>query len=185
MENTYVSFFESGRVVVTQPDKPILVFKNQSGLVAEIESFGFDADEVSKAMGAAGEMHDGIAWDLIPAANCPLEIKNESTGNHLFTDRGNRVTFDKVRVTDEEIRLALVHAEQKFGGRITLTGDDPAFTERMARLADDMGITVLNPELQPIIAAHRDLLAQSAPSFAPPMMLAKKGFWRRFLSWKK
>ena len=79
MENTYVSFFESGRVVVTQPDKPILVFKNQSGLVAEIESFGFDADEVSKAMGAAGEMHDGIAWDLIPAANCPLEIKNEST----------------------------------------------------------------------------------------------------------
>ena len=89
------------------------------------------------------------------------------------------------RVTDEEIRLALAHAEQKFGGRITLTGDDPAFTERMARLADDMGITVLNPELQPIIAAHRDLLAQSAPSFAPPMMLAKKGFWRRFLSWKK
>ena len=54
MENTYVSFFESGRVVVTQPDKPILVFKNQSGLVAEIESFGFDADEVSKAMGAEG-----------------------------------------------------------------------------------------------------------------------------------
>lgn len=66
MENTYVSFFESGRVVVTQPDKPILVFKNQPGLVAEIESYGFDIDDVQAAMNLAAEKNNGISWDLIP-----------------------------------------------------------------------------------------------------------------------
>jgi hypothetical protein len=77
------------------------------------------------------------------------------TGVHLFTDRGNRVTFDKDRVTDDEIRLALAHAQQKFGNKLMLTGDDPVFTARMARLADDMGLTVLNPELRPTIEQHR------------------------------
>ena len=95
----------------------------------------------------------GIKWHVTGNGNVEYSALE---GNHLFTDRGNRVTFDKVRVTDEEIRLALVHAEQKFGGRITLTGDDLAFTERMARLADDMGITVLNPELSGVIERHRE-----------------------------
>lgn len=81
---------------------------------------------------------------------------SDRDGEHLFTDRGNRVTFDRARVTDEEIRLALVHAQQKYGKQITLTGDDPTFAARMARLADDMNITILNPELQLAIANHRD-----------------------------
>lgn len=76
-------------------------------------------------------------------------------GAHLFTDRGNRLTFDRVLVTDDDIRLALLHAQQKFGRQLTLTGDDPVFSARMARLADDLGIVVLNPELQPVILTHR------------------------------
>ncbi len=75
---------------------------------------------------------------------------------HLFTDRGNRLTFDRVIVTDEEIRLALVHAQNKFGNELTLTGDDSLFTKRMAQLADDMGMTILNPELQITIENYRD-----------------------------
>ena len=115
-------------------------------------------------------------------ATAPVEFKNESTGANIFTDRGKLISFDRARVTDEEIRLALVHAEQKFGGKITLSGDDLKFTERMARLADDMGITVLNPEMQPAIFAHRESLAQSAPSVAPPKT-SKRVFWRRVLTW--
>lgn len=80
---------------------------------------------------------------------------SDQGGMHLFTDRGNRVTFDKVLVTDEEIKLALTHAQQKFGKQLTLTGSDSIFTERMARLADDMGMSILNPELQSVIAKHR------------------------------
>ena len=68
MKNTYISFFESGRVIVSQPNKPILVFNNQPGLVAEIESHGFDIDEVQDAMNLAAEKHNGISWDLIPPA---------------------------------------------------------------------------------------------------------------------
>jgi hypothetical protein len=81
---------------------------------------------------------------------------SDQDGRHLFTDRGNRVTFDRVRVTDEEIRLALAHAQLKFGKYLTLTGEDSVFSARMARLADDFGIVILNPELQTVIVKHRN-----------------------------
>lgn len=78
------------------------------------------------------------------------------SGKNSFTDRGNRLTFDRVQVSDEDIRLALSHARTKFGQQLTLTGDSLDFTERMACLADDMGMEVLNPELASVINAHRD-----------------------------
>lgn len=88
--------------------------------------------------------------------------------HHLFTDRGNRVTFDKVHVTDDELRLALLHAREKFGNKLTLTGDDPIFTARMARMADDLGMTVINPELRPLIAQHKaERIAAMAPQARP------------------
>src|SRR3989338_961542 len=93
----------------------------------------------------------GIQWHVTGNGN----VEYSQDGSHLFTDRGNRITFDRVRVSDEEIRLALIHAQQKFGSQLTLTGDNPNFTIRMARLADEMGMTVLNPELQLMIANHR------------------------------
>ncbi|MEM8519033.1 relaxase/mobilization nuclease domain-containing protein [Janthinobacterium sp. CAN_S7] len=94
----------------------------------------------------------GIQWRVTGNGN--IEYSDQSS-SHLFTDRGNRVTFDRVLVTDEEIRLALVHAQNKFGSKLTLSGDDPIFTARMARLADDMNITILNPDMQPVIEQHR------------------------------
>lgn len=94
----------------------------------------------------------GVKWHVTGNGNIEY---SDLGGAHLFTDRGNRITFDRVRVTDEEIRMALVHAQQKFGNQLTLTGEDPLFSERMARLADDMGLRVLNPELQTVIADHR------------------------------
>jgi len=72
-------------------------------------------------------------------------------GDHLFTDRGNRITFDRSYVSDADIRTALIHASQKFGNRLLLTGSDQAFVIRMACIADDLGLTILNPELQSIL----------------------------------
>ncbi|MEQ1916805.1 MAG: LPD7 domain-containing protein, partial [Gallionella sp.] len=80
---------------------------------------------------------------------------SDKSGVHKFTDRGNRITFDRVHVTDEEICYALMHARQKFGNQLTLTGDDPVFVARMACQASDMGIQILNPELQLVIAGYR------------------------------
>ena len=40
--------------------------RNKSGLVAEIESYGFDIDDVQAAMNLAAEKNNGISWDLIP-----------------------------------------------------------------------------------------------------------------------
>lgn len=67
------------------------------------------------------------------------EILSES-GDKLFTDRGNKLTFDREVVSDDAIRVSLIHAQQKFGDQLTLTGDDPIFTARMVRLADELGI---------------------------------------------
>lgn len=94
----------------------------------------------------------GMQWRVTGNGN--VEYRDQD-GGHLFTDRGNRLTFDRKRVSDDEIRLALAHAQQKFGLPLTLTGEDPVFTERMARLADDMGISILNPELRLVMENHR------------------------------
>lgn len=113
----------------------------------------------------------GIQWHVTGNGN----IEYSQDGGHLFTDRGNRITFDRVRVSDGEIRLALIHAQQKFGNQLTLTGNDPDFIIRMARLADEMGMTVLNPELQLMIAnnrASRELQITLAPQVQTPQEIA-------------
>lgn len=109
-------------------------------------------------------LHTHMTWHVTGNGN--VQYRSQA-GVHLFTDRGNRVTFDRERVSDDEIRLALAHAQQKFGSALTLTGDDPVFTQRMARLADDMGITILNPELSVVIENHR--LARQTPN---PVLVA-------------
>lgn len=113
----------------------------------------------------------GIQWHVTGNGN----IEYSQDGGHLFTDRGNRITFDRVCVSDGEIHLALIHAKQKFGNQLTLTGNDPDFTVRMARLADEMGMTVLNPELQLVIANHRasrELQITLAPQEPTPQEIA-------------
>lgn len=94
----------------------------------------------------------GIQWRVTGNGNIEY---SRNDGRHLFTDRGNRLTFDRMRVTDDEIKLVLVHSREKFGRQLTLTGEEPIFVERMARLADDMGLKILNPELKSVIQAHR------------------------------
>ncbi|HIH2745195.1 TPA: relaxase/mobilization nuclease domain-containing protein [Burkholderia lata] len=105
----------------------------------------------------------GIQWRVTGNGNVEY---SRNDGQHLFTDRGNRVTFDRMRVTDAEIKLALIHSREKFGRQITLTGEEPIFVARMARLADDMGLKVLNPELQPVVQAHREEEKQAAGQLA-------------------
>lgn len=103
----------------------------------------------------------GMQWQVTGNGNVEY---NDVAGRHVFTDRGNRLTFDRVFVTDDEIRLALVHAQNKFGRALTLTGADPVFTHRMARLADDLGIVVLNPELRVVVEQHRAARVQGVAS---------------------
>jgi hypothetical protein len=96
--------------------------------------------------------HVGIQWHVTGNGNI---VYSDLAGGHMFTDRGNRITFDREIVSDEDIRLALTHAKQKFGNKLTLTGNDPIFAARMAQMADEMGIVILNPELQLVIENHR------------------------------
>lgn len=109
----------------------------------------------------------GLIWHVTGNGNV---IYNNHAAGHVFTDRGNRITFDRELVSDEDILLALAHAQQKFGKQVTLTGDDPVFLARMACLADDLGMAVLNPDLQSAIEEHRRNRSQmisGALSFEP------------------
>ena len=151
----FLSIFPSGRWVVTGEGKSMITSESN---LEEGKKFCYQNDDTSPEAVARAEA-SAFNW---PAAmfEPPIEVLDEA-GNRLFTDRGNRLTFDRVLVTDNDISLALLHAQQKFGRQLTLNGDDPVFTARMARLADDIGIVVLNPELQNCIQEHRRLKAQS------------------------
>ena len=66
MATAYVSFFESGRAIVTQENKPMVIFNRAPGLCAQIEDQGFNVEEVQKLMNDAAAKHNGICWHLMP-----------------------------------------------------------------------------------------------------------------------
>lgn len=106
-----------------------------------------------------------LSWTVSNNGNLHIYAANQ----HLFTDRGNRLTFDRQIVTDDDLRLALLHAKEKFGPRLTLTGQDPVFVARMAKMANDLGIKVINPELQSLITEYQQSKSLSAtPTPATP-----------------
>lgn len=112
-----------------------------------------------------------VIWTVTGNGNVSY---SSDLGTHLFTDRGSRVTFDRAMVTDDDINLALIHTRQKFGNEIMLTGSDPVFTERMARLADDLGMKVLNPAMQSVIEQHRIARVRVEQKGIAPIELERK-----------
>jgi hypothetical protein len=142
----HVSIFPSGNIIASlDQGGKIFQSKNEKELLLELSMEGVK-DVISE-----------YYWDQkIFETNKETSIEHKTKdGGHLFTDRGDQVTFDRVRVSDEEIELALIHAQKKFGQQLTITGDNQAFSERMARIADDMGIEILNPEMKAVIENHR------------------------------
>ncbi|MFC3249677.1 LPD7 domain-containing protein [Chromobacterium piscinae] len=110
----------------------------------------------------------GVRWKVTNNGNVQYQNKN---GGLLFVDRGNRLTFDRKVVTDEELRLALLHSREKWGNRIVLTGADAVFLQRMVKAATELGMEVGNPELQSLQAVYQKqrqipkrLVRASAPS---------------------
>lgn len=142
----FVSNFPSGNWVATGNDKAIITSESN---FEELKKFCYENDTSTRAQEHAIQ----FTW---PASMLepPIDVLDEA-GNRLFTDRGNSLTFDRTVVTDDDIRAALLSARQKFGNQLTLKGDDPVFTERMVHLADDLGIVVLNPELQSCIREYQ------------------------------
>ena len=117
--------------------------------------------------------HRDCQWRITGNGNAKYSTLD---GKHLFTDRGNRLTFDRVIVSDEDILLALAHARQKFGVELILTGTSIDFQIRVATLADNLGMVVLNPELQEAVKIHRDSrrvqVSEAPPIIAPVEELA-------------
>jgi hypothetical protein len=112
----------NGTFVSTLPNGSTFTAKDENELMVTIVQAG--------ATGLVPGFMD--TWE--PIAHC------DDAGNHQYTDRGGKLTFDREHVTDTEIHVALLAAEEKFGGPVKLLGDDQVFTDRMARIADEMGM---------------------------------------------
>lgn len=101
----------------------------------------------------------GLTWRVTNNGN--VEYRR-AQGELVLVDRGSRLTFDRQSVTDEDLAVTMLHAREKWGPSIVLTGGDAVFTERMVKAAVDAGMTVRNPELQEAQARYIALRAREA-----------------------
>ena len=74
-------------------------------------------------------------------------------GQVAFVDRGRRITLHERDDIEAASRAALQLAAQKWGK--VRVGGSQAHKERSARLAAELGITLVNPELQGLIRQYR------------------------------
>ncbi|MFL9855108.1 relaxase/mobilization nuclease domain-containing protein [Paraburkholderia madseniana] len=106
----------------------------------------------------------GLTWQVTNNGNVEYRC---ATGDPVFVDKGTKLTFDRQAVTDQDLALTMLHAREKWGRTIVLTGGDAIFVERMVKAAVSAGMTVRNPELQPVQARY---IAQQARTGKKPVM---------------
>lgn len=119
-----VSFFPSGRVIATLSDGNVI--------------FATHPKEMKCLLDALGVLQQPFKLQTWTSYFPAQKINQE--GLPVFTDRGDRATFDRVIVSDASIRSALLHAKENLGEPLQLFGDDPVFVDRMARIASEMGL---------------------------------------------
>ena len=87
----------------------------------------------------------GLKWKVTNNGNVAYQREG---GHPVYVDHGNKITFDRKTVTDEDLALALMHGREKWGEELVLTAGDDVFTARMVKAAVKAEITIKNPELQ-------------------------------------
>ncbi|CDY78039.1 IncP-type DNA relaxase TraI [Caballeronia glathei] len=106
----------------------------------------------------------GLTWRVTNNGN--VEYRR-ATSELVFVDKGKKLTFERKTVTDEDLAVTMLHAREKWGRSIVLTGGDAIFVERMVKAAVDAGMTVQNPELR---AMQADYIALQMRNEKRPVM---------------
>ncbi|WNC89601.1 TraI/MobA(P) family conjugative relaxase [Paraburkholderia sp. FT54] len=131
---------------------------------ASIRSAQFERARVEQADALLNRIR-GLTWRVTNNGN--VEYRR-ATGEPVFVDKGTRLTFDRQAVTDQDLALTMLHAREKWGNTIVLTGGDAIFVERMVKAAVSAGMTVRNPELQPVQARYIALQARNGKKHVMP-----------------
>ena len=79
-------------------------------------------------------------------------------GEESFVDRGKHIDVIDSKAPGA-VLAAMQLGAQKFGGKITITGNDE-YKQLCVQLAAKNGINIVNPELQPLIAAEKQRIEQ-------------------------
>jgi len=138
-------FAETGRNVLDFPSGVTLIGDSGAHLYEQMLSLGLD---------------DGRLC-FIPKTRVHLDSSpryhRNITGEVMFIEWAERITFDREYVSDDDLIAALHHAAATFSSenKVSLSGDDEVFTQRMAKLATRLGYEVKNKELQGYIESIR------------------------------
>ena len=109
----------------------------------------------------------------------PLRDREQhARGDVAFVDRGRRITLHDRDDVEAASRAALQLAAAKWG-KVRIRGSQ-AHKERCARLAAELGITLVNPELQGLIEQHRREMAERARDEEARYGAEAAGLARRF-----
>lgn len=74
-----------------------------------------------------------------------------ASGEPAFRDEGQRITWGRKSVSDDAMLLSLRYSADKWRDGIRISGGDFVFKERVARMAVQEGIRILNPELKQLV----------------------------------
>ena len=104
---------------------------------------------------------DRLVWQVARTGKVIYSFKNGGAG---FTDDGDKLSFGRKEVTDEALAMSLQYAAEKWGNKIRISGGDEVFKERAAKLALQLGIEVLNPELRHVQQPIKQPVVQAKPT---------------------
>lgn len=88
------------------------------------------------------------------------DVTYKRNGIDVLRDAGQRV--EMLQMDDQSIETGLRFAQQKFGGKLTLTGPQE-FQERVARIAAEQGLKVefVDPVINSVMQKHKEELADT------------------------
>lgn len=105
-----------------------------------------------------------LMWKVGRNGTVAYHFKSGETG---FIDAGEKLVFGRVNVTDEALALTLQYAKDKWRGDLHMSGGDAVFKARVARMANQLGIALANPDLKALQARYKAEALQSVVS--PPV----------------
>lgn len=117
---------------------------------ATLEELEHTEKQKARIVAPEGGTHDpkkafNLDWHL-HAGKLYFTFKDD--GRPAFADNGDNISWDRALVDDDALRLSLRHAAEKWGRKLTVNGGDTAFQQRLARAAKDLGLEIINVQIQ-------------------------------------
>jgi hypothetical protein len=110
-----------------------------------------------------------LIWKVSRNGTVAYNFKSGETG---FIDAGEKLVFGRAQVSDEALALTLQYAKDKWRGEFCMAGGDAVFRARVARMANQLGIALANPDLKALHAQYKASAPQPVEAPQPAVSQA-------------